>query len=489
MSRWVQLYEQHAFKTSWVSLLELVAGLQVDDQTVVTTVQELARLQKVLVFVDKILTSTDLELMPQSVWQTSQPQTDACLQQVRTYSSNRNPAHLVKANEHADNLLTYVRPYMVAPIDALDAYGGAIRKFSDLLSNYIVAFQIEASKTQSELKSAVEDALNKKATVDDVEVRVKKVDAYFFEGSDGHEPAEKYLKELVSQVEKNHQSVLALHQRLLVGPESLSVDIDKFGEKIGMLHNSLDSMAAAATSEHKELKQFYDQIYGQLSDDKETREGGLKHEIDTRLTQLGEYEATQKTRHEALFNSIESLLPGAKSAGLATAYKALKDKFDIPIKNYSRAFYGSLTLLLLGGFVVVLDGFSLFPFQANFLKAGSWEEMLRNLLTRIPIILPVVWLAIFSATRRSQYERLQQEYAHKEALAASYESYKKQLQDLKIDADAMQKELIGKAIDAIAYNASVTLDGNHAEKSPVAQLLEKLSVDEIKKLIDIARKG
>lgn len=82
---------------------------------------------------------------------------------------------------------------------------------------------------------------------------------------------------------------------------------------------------------------------------------------------------------------------------------------------------------------------------------------------------------------------MQQEYAHKEALASSYESYKKQLQDLQGDSEALQRELIAKAIDCVAYNASATLDGKHEEKLPSRQLLEMLNLDELKKLVDIAK--
>jgi hypothetical protein len=96
-------------------------------------------------------------------------------------------------------------------------------------------------------------------------------------------------------------------------------------------------------------------------------------------------------------------------------------------------------------------------------------------------------LALFSSTRRSQYERLQQEYAHKEALATSYESYKKQLQDLKGDSDALQRELISKAIEAVAYNASITLDGKHQEKLPSQQLIEKLNFEELRKIVELMR--
>ena len=127
------------------------------------------------------------------------------------------------------------------------------------------------------------------------------------------------------------------------------------------------------------------------------------------------------------------------------------------------------------------------PFKIELVKPHDWHEMLKTLLVRAPVVIPVVWFAVFSATRRSQYERLQQEYAHKEALASSYEGYKKQLQDLKGDAEDLQKELIAKSINAIAYNASTTLDGKHTEKPPIFQMLEKLNADDIKKMIDVVR--
>jgi hypothetical protein len=71
---------------------------------------------------------------------------------------------------------------------------------------------------------------------------------------------------------------------------------------------------------------------------------------------------------------------------------------------------------------------------------------------------------------------LQQEYAHKEAFAKSYESYKKQLESLPgSDTEPLQKELIAKAIDAIAFNASSTLDGKHRDKMPLEQAIDVLT--------------
>ncbi|MNF37542.1 hypothetical protein D3C84_184660 [compost metagenome] len=489
MTRWIQEFDQLPFKSSWTTLLEEVEPLDVDDQTVSTTVEELARLKKALAFVDGIIANSDIELTPKSIWQNCHGQTEACLLQVRAYTSNRNAAHLVQANEHADNLLTYVRPYMVAPEHALKAYGDAVRKFSDQITQYVGAFEKKAKSVQVDLENVAAEAVRQQKEIGAIELRAQQFDNYLYVGVEGNKPAETYIQEMVSDVEVSQKEVAALHQKLLDGPESTSEKISTFSKEIHQQRDALDELLDSATSRTKELERFYERIFGyRKGDDDEVPEDGLKQELDARLEQLGKHETEQKTRQEALFKSIESLLPGATSAGLASAYTTLKDHFKTPIIRYTRAFYGSMLILFLGGLALVTDHISLEPFRLEFVKTAGWEEMLRTLLTRMPIILPVVWVAIFSATRRSQYERLQQEYAHKEAFASSYESYKKQLEALQVDEDVLQKELIAKAIDAIAFNASNTLDGKHAEKPPVYQLLEKISIEDLKKILDLVKK-
>lgn len=488
MTRWIQEFNQHPFNHVWKNLLEAVKSVDVDDLTVATTVQELARLKKALFFVDGIISGADLELTPKSIWASSQSQADACLGQVQLYHSNRNVAHLIQANEHADNLLTYVRPYMVHPEDAIKAYGVAVKAFSDQVSDYIGAFQSKTSETQSSLDLSVRKAVEQIRVIEEIEQRVKNFDAYLFEGVDGNDPAEKFFARTLSDVESQHQSISDLHQKLLLNPGSVSEKIKNFEQEILEFRNAQNELAEDSASKHKDLERFYERVFGRpLADDDEIQDDGLKRELDLRFEQLAIYETEQATRQEALFTRIESLLPGATSAGLASSYKTLKDNFEKPISNYTRAFYGAMLALLLGGLALVIDNLTLWPFHIELSRAAGWEEMLRTLLTRLPVIIPVVWFAIFSATRRSQYERLQQEYAHKEAFASSYESYKKQLQELKVDADLLQQELIAKAIDAIAFNASKTLDGKHEEKLPMMQLLEKVNLDELKKLLELVR--
>lgn len=68
MSRWVQQFENHAFNAVWSELVANLKTAKVDDQTIVTSVQELARLKKVISFIDKMIESIDPELIPLTTW-------------------------------------------------------------------------------------------------------------------------------------------------------------------------------------------------------------------------------------------------------------------------------------------------------------------------------------------------------------------------------------------------------------------------------------
>lgn len=71
-------------------------------------------------------------------------------------------------------------------------------------------------------------------------------------------------------------------------------------------------------------------------------------------------------------------------------------------------------------------------------------------------------------------QRLAQEYAHKEALAKSYDSYKQQIEKL---SEENRNELLPKLMDnmlkAIALNPAETLDKNHKEPTPIEEVIKK----------------
>ena len=161
-------------------------------------------------------------------------------------------------------------------------------------------------------------------------------------------------------------------------------------------------------------------VFGYEKDDG-TEVEGLRDTIENSFANLKDYHIEQANQHKSLKEEIESLLHGATSAGLSVAYSILKKRAQDSAKYNFIGFLSSVGTLL---------GFLIWSFYAFPLTDNNLETWLVSYLYRLPIITTFVWLALFFAKRRSEQERLKQEYAHKESLSRSYESYRKQINDL-----------------------------------------------------------
>lgn len=487
-SRWVQAFNQHPLQEVWKVLKQVLAQTEVADPSEAVAVLELARLKRLIAYVDKILSSIDPELVPGTIWANFHAQAQHTLEYIQSYNRDKAIGGVVAANDHADNLLSYVRPWMVAPVEALEAVQiGAVR-YSESLQAQFNYFHGSARTALDDIKanrnlaaSRLKGLVNTGSKIDEL--------AYEIFGTGDGDSLEERIKHAVDASISQHAEITSLHAKLLVDqPDQKSVRtlLKESEEKILASDKQLSALLSQADTKIAELETFHNKIFG--TTDVRTGEPiqGLKQEIELRIEQIDGYEREQHKKHAAMFDKIDDLLPGANSAGLASAYKKMKESFDLPIKNYTVYFYCSLGLLGVGSLLLWVESFSLWPLALNFVGIRPWEELLRGMLGKAAFFIPVVWLAIFSATRRSQYERLQQEYAHKEAFASSYDSYKKELGELGGDTSELQKELIAKAISAVAFNASGTLDGkDHVEKPPLLRFLDKADPEVVRKWAEL----
>ena len=83
----------------------------------------------------------------------------------------------------------------------------------------------------------------------------------------------------------------------------------------------------------------------------------------------------------------------------------------------------------------ITESFSIWPLAWETIRVSNLTEFLEKSLIRLPIIVPVVWAALTVSKRRSEMHRLAEEYAHKEALAKSYEGFKQQIIDMDINTN------------------------------------------------------
>lgn len=486
-SRWVREFQQHAFQSAWKLLKEAVEGIELIDPSDVNAATELARLKRLIKYVDGIVHTLDPELVPRSIWANFNNQVVQVAHSIQEYKTRNNVANIIEANESADNLLSYVRPWMVTPAEAIDVVKNAAISYTQSLATQYEVFIKNAHEGLDEIRQDRAHAASRLKGINGAAERINKLADEIFEG--GEKSLEAHIKNAVEASQLLHREVVVLHSQMLVDqPEqrSLATVVSEAGAKILAHETNLKNAVALTRSKTEDLGKFHKEIFGSIDEESGKQIPGLKGELEARVAQIDQYEVDQRTRHDTLFKKIEDLLPGANSAGLASAYREMKLGFDKPIKNYTIYFYCSLALLGFGSLLLWVESFSVLPPSITFVGVKPWEELLRGLLGRAAFFIPVVWLAVFSATRRSQYERLQQEYAHKESFASSYDSYKKELKELGEATSDLQKQLLDKAIIAVAFNASSTLDGkSHVEKPPTLKFLEGVDPEALKKWVEV----
>jgi len=475
MSRWIEGFKNHAFQASWINVKNSLEEISIPAGTTAPNLKEYARLKKVVEYIDALLKSSDPELIPLGIWKNFVGQANNVNSQIANFNANNNFSHLTSANTYLDNILTYISPYVRNGKVAAQTAGRAFKAYSDAITEHIEKVETTAGQALTHTQQARDSA---QALLSEIKVKkgeIDKLEQELLIGAEEEPSLKNRMETLEGETKAWHSKVSEFHLKLTKGNEEESSIILQIDEaKAKALNNTEKTQLALDDSEKviKDLSNFNEEIFGK-ENDQGKRSGGLKSELDLRNEEIAEFQKQQETKYSTLIDEIESLLPGATSAGLATAYKDLKESYDDPIKNMTRTFYGSLIGLLIVGVVLITNKVGWF--YINFIEIEEASKLLNNILIKLPITIPLVWLAVFASKRRSQNMRLQQEYAHKEALAKSYQGFKKQIEGLGNDKDdILLKQLLQAAIEGVSFNASGTLDGKHGDKVPIIDDIEGL---------------
>ncbi len=474
MSRWNSQFKEHAFQEVWTTILANLENIEIDDEADVALFEELARLKKIVTYIDGGLKLLDVELIPQTIWDNFGSNINHVNTEVGQCVSNPVQPMLSQTNASVDACLAIIQPYIVN-CDATFPLTESVRKSVEVMAGYTDTFSEKSDKIIAEITAKQESIEGISALVTTKQAEITGFSSSLF-GDGATQGIKDEIEELKLAFEQNKAKIESFYNETFVDNDGES---NSTKSQILEYKNSSESDAEQirefveeVSGEVDNLKIFYNKIYGEIPKGEIERQGGLDSFLKFQKKELTNFQAEQKTRYKALNTEIETLLPGATSAGLAVAYMKMKDTFESKIKHSSNVFYLSLALLFFVSLILTVESIKLW--EITFVKIDGYETIFKGLMSKLPFYGPVVWLAYYATARRSEYERLQQEYAHKEALARSYNSYKKQLQDLGDEDNIMQKDLITKAIDAIAFNASETLDKKHGDKMPSHDLLEKV---------------
>lgn len=429
-------------------------------------VENFAYLRKIITFLSEAMSCIDADYFP-----------NGYIDNIKSYLSNiknhlinsqnyTNSSYVSNVESSLDSLLQIVFPFILDKGKSVKGLRLGLNEYSKTINNHVKNGFLEIKSIQ-ESSNIIKKELN--AEFDKISYLRKEIEEYkesIFSDNGIKENIEKLLNnsELkLSEIEKLHTEIF--------DEDGLKQKVYEFYSNISNQNEAISELKEDSSATLQGLEDFYDKILGK-EDENGNKTGGLKQEIEQRKIELDDFKQKQQERYKELNKQIENLLPGATSAGLSSAYNEMRNKFSKSAKLYGRGFYGALLTL----FFVIYYFHDLFIIKEIPLDKGlgiSLLALLGNFSAKLPFILPALWLVVFISKRRSEAERLTQEYAHKESLAKSYDSYKQQIEKLSgEDQSALLPVLMENMIKAIALNPAETLDKKHQSDSPMSEILK-----------------
>ncbi|MGE6473838.1 hypothetical protein [Psychrobacter sp. NPDC078631] len=363
-------------------------------------------------------------------------------------------------NFYLDELIKTLAPYCDFGSNQLASVERSLTLKQHQFNKEFEEFKTRSSSILDKEERILNEASSRLNSISKIDESFKKLNEQYFLGTDEPPLRDKWAL-LNEQITKKSNEIDIFYRTLITDKKSIRQEIMSAGDIIQKLRNDSSIAYDKLQDSINDIKVFHQDIYG--SDDGKTI--GLKSDIESRRKELTNFEALQKDKYDALNQQIESLLPGATSAGLSSAYHTLSNSYDKPIKYNTWIFFGSIIMLSVLSFIFL---------SSSTIEFNSFKDIGTFLAYRLPIIIPVIWIAVFASKRRSEAERLKQEYAHKEALAKSYQSFKIQIEELGDEAkEPLMEKLLKSAIDTISNNASLTLDKKHGDSMPLISLIER----------------
>ena len=462
MSRWMTRYESSDFHSKWELFKTKFSEFNIKEIVDIEIIDEYNRLGKVIIFIDSYLKLIDPELSPENLLDNSISYLESALHYFDLFINNRTIDYIVATNNYIDQLIAGLRNLnILMPKISSRSVSNMVQEYTDTI------------------KKALEDINLEKIKED-----VKEIYRLKNELIDGENSIEDSVKDFFDEIKEKYTKIAEFHDETLIDEKDyISTKTEILEAKKDILNdiNLTKKHLTETNKDLEDLEKFYVKIFGKFDEEEGKRIGGLEQELATRKKELEEFKNDQinklnelkeehGSKHKAFEEEIEKLLEGATSAGLAEAYSIERKKFIWPIRIWN------------GVFVVCLFAISILSFS-TLKNLSSIEEIAKSILHSLPITLPLIWVAVYASKRRSENQRLEQEYAHKEALSRSYISYKKQISELGKEDSELLEKLILEAINTISYNASKTLDKKHGDGTilnEITQSIKNLSQRETK---------
>jgi hypothetical protein len=239
-------------------------------------------------------------------------------------------------------------------------------------------------------------------------------------------------------------------EKLLSDTSALTESVSGNQKAAKQYAEEIQALLSAAQQSDANLKKVWEHLEKSDENARANEEKNLKHSQEL----------------ESLTRSIEALLPGATSAGLASSFNAQKARFKDPQSRWLLTFIVCMAVL----FLVAIPSFLTAVGVKSFGNDDTWSATWRNLTLRLPIVLPLVWLAIYAGRNYMLSLRLEEDYAYKEALSTAFEGYKREMEKITVTGDDGQSPITTLCINvlkAIAERPGRIYEGKHQDINPL----------------------
>lgn len=163
MSRWNEQFRSHAFRTTLGALKAALEDDELEKAGNEEAAKEIARLNKVVAYLDSTLAQSDPELVPLAHLATLNQHLSSCVQELTAFKGNQSIGHLHNANAQSDAVIVLLSQTPFAGIGpgaeglskAAAAYADALDRHLAKLGRAVSTEMSEVKKNAEELKSGI----------------------------------------------------------------------------------------------------------------------------------------------------------------------------------------------------------------------------------------------------------------------------------------------------------------------------------------------
>ena len=406
--------------------------------------QEFARNKEALIYIERYVNLLDENLLPNAFFGEFQN----CF-----VDWNRSMGHLTTIVDNALIILAKYSTIYIPKDQAESTIMGMIAGYNDAIKTSLDDLKLDEIKNKI---ADVENSIQKFSIANDkFAQKYDEICGYCNE-------IENFRTHLVVRQENKD---ISIQQEIENARNKITQDMEATKEKI--IENS---------QKLEEIGKFHIRIFGELNDN--VRSGGLEQKLDNMFENLDEYENTMKQRFDEYDKIIKDLNEKATNASLSSSYKQQGDAISKTVRRWDIGFILSIIAIaavaawtFIGVNEILNKDISAVITELSQIKGGVNKTynvsiipsdkiyiMIFGFFSKITMALPFIWLAIFCSNRRKEAMRLEQEYAHKVAVASSYASYKEQISNLNETNPELLKELMASTINIISKSPSDFLD-------------------------------